>query len=331
MTKMNIIKGEIPEIAKQIGSVYTTGEYVEYAHSEGNEVYYVWDDSFLLPVVLRKLYFFKSAIFPCEVLSLHNGKDKGEKAEFLDKAIAELRSKLKIDSINGTAATSTFDIYPKESKWIPFGSHIVDLSLSEEELWSNVHSKHRNVIRRAEKDGVVFKECTVDDIQDYIKIDEQTWRRSGTNSLGANYYLNILNAMPHHSMMAIAYLNGEPQGGTILIFDIKRCYYLFAASTDRPTTGAMNYLLWRCMLLMKQKGVKEFSFVGCRINEDPDSKYHGIQSFKERFGGSLFEGYVFKQTFSPIKSFLIRVMRIIKRHSFSIPQDVIDQEWNKWH
>ncbi len=329
---MNIVKGIVPDIAKHIGSVFVTSEYIEYVHSEGSEVYYLWDHNYLLPIVYRKLYFYRTASFPCEILYIGNIIDnKNEKLLFLEKAIEEIKTKIKVDSVDAANATSTFDIYPTKSKWIPFGSHIVDLTLTEDELWANVHSKHRNVIRKAEKDGVVIKECTPDQISDYIKLDEFTWKRSGGKSLGSDYYGNYLKTMPHHSLMAIAYLNGEPQGGTILLYDKKRCYYMFAASADRPSTGAMNLLLWKCMLLMKQKGVHEFSFVGCRINEDSDSKYHGIQLFKERFGGTLFKGYIFKQKFSPVKSFLIYIMRAVKRRTFSVPKDVIDQEWNKWH
>ena len=45
--------------------------------------------------------------------------------------------------------SSTFKAAPCGAEAIPFGSHIVTLDNTEENLWSAVHSKHRNVIRKA--------------------------------------------------------------------------------------------------------------------------------------------------------------------------------------
>ena len=89
------------------------------------------------------------------------------------------------------------------------------------------------------------------------------------------------------------------------------------------------------MLDMKEKGVKYFSFVGCRINEDENSKFHGIQRFKERFGGELKQGYLFKLDFNPFRhclfNFLLAFRNLIKgNHKFVIQKDIIDQEIHKW-
>jgi lipid II:glycine glycyltransferase (peptidoglycan interpeptide bridge formation enzyme) len=82
----------------------------------------------------------------------------------------------------------------------------------------------------------------------------------------------------------MAYKEGEPQAGAILCYNQAMCYYMHA-SRNHSFTGQRNLLQWRAMLDMKAAGVKKYSFVGCRINEDENSKYHGIQRFKERFGG----------------------------------------------
>ena len=80
---------------------------------------------------------------------------------------------------------------------------------------------------------------------------------------------------------------------------------------------------------MKKRGVKKYSFVGFRIDVDPNSKLAGIQHFKKGFGGELVEGYMFKATFSKSKKNLFEFLYMLKnkaRHR----KDTIDQEASKW-
>ena len=79
---------------------------------------------------------------------------------------------------------------------------------------------------------------------------------------------------------------------------------------------------------MKSNGVKKYSFVGCRIGEDEDSKYHSIQRFKERFGGTLEQGYMFKTVMSQWKYQLFHCLYKIKNKT--VLTDAIDQELPKW-
>ncbi|MDY4812762.1 MAG: hypothetical protein SO152_02785, partial [Ruminococcus sp.] len=64
------------------------------------------------------------------------------------------------------------------------------------------------------------------------------------------------------------------------------------------------------------------------------SKYHGIQRFKERFGGELIQGYMFKIDFNTIYHFLFNILVALSsfRYSkrFQLPKDVVDQEIHKW-
>ena len=81
---------------------------------------------------------------------------------------------------------------------------------------------------------------------------------------------------------------------------------------------------------MKAAGVKKFSFVGCRINEDENSKYHGIQRFKERFGGTLEQGYLFRTVCSPFHYRLFGLAVQIRTRSWKPYRDAIDEELPKW-
>jgi FemAB family. len=79
---------------------------------------------------------------------------------------------------------------------------------------------------------------------------------------------------------------------------------------------------------MKEHNVKAYNFVGARINEDPNSKYHAIQHFKKGFGGEMREGYLFKTIINKSKYKLFYKLRALKNRDFV--GDVIDQEFHKW-
>ena len=76
------------------------------------------------------------------------------------------------------------------------------------------------------------------------------------------------------------------------------------------------------------RSVRKYSFVGCRIQEDADSKYHGIQRFKQRFGGELIVGKMFKVILNPGKYRLFQILQKMKNGYWV--QDVVDQEIGKW-
>ena len=215
-------------------------------------------------------------------------------------------------------------------KRIPFGSHIVGLTLSEDELWRGVHSKHRNVIRSAIKKGITIKTGHLDLIRDYVLMEKDTSKRTGRHASGTEYYTDQIGLMPNVSVVYIAYYGDIPQAGGIFYYNDVRCYYMYGAMARNAVNGAANLLIWRAMLDMKAAGVKEFSFVGCRINEDVDSKYHGIQRFKERFGGVLRQGFLFRYERWPyLYRLFCRAMQI--RMQLEKPySDPIDEEIHKW-
>ena len=103
---------------------------------------------------------------------------------------------------------------------------------------------------------------------------------------------------------------------------------MFGASADHPVPGSTHYLQWAMIQKMHDVGTKRYNFVGCRLNEDPDSKYHNIQHFKKGFGGELIECYLFRITLNAFKKKLFDAF--FKLKNGKIMNDVIDQEISKW-
>jgi lipid II:glycine glycyltransferase (peptidoglycan interpeptide bridge formation enzyme) len=202
------------------------------------------------------------------------------------------------------------------------------LNNDEETLWKNMHSKHRNSIRRADKGNVKIKFGSRELLYDYLILDYDTWERSDKKGNSIEYYENIFNYLADNAVVVIGYKDSVPQGGAIFIFNKEGAYYMYGASKNNPEPGTMNLLHWKAMLYMKDRGVKKYNFVGCRINVDEGSKYQGIQRFKEHFGGDLQMGYMFKVVINKtMYSLFQKSIQTVNKTKYN---DAIDQEIHKW-
>jgi lipid II:glycine glycyltransferase (peptidoglycan interpeptide bridge formation enzyme) len=72
-------------------------------------------------------------------------------------------------------------------------------------------------------------------------------------------------------------------------------------------------LHWEAIKQFRKLGVKRYDFVGVRINPEKGSKQEGLMMFKQRFGGQLIKGYMWKYAIRPIKfavySIAVRLLR----------------------
>lgn len=314
-------------------NVFMTSEYAAYISENNSEVVYVYSEKYIMPVQIIKKSIFKYCIFLDEPFSY--GVTNESEKQFLDSTCAFIKSRYGIQWTNQTPGYAFFMDYPTGAKHIPFGSHVIDLTNDEETLFSNVHSKHRNVIKKAQKDGVMIEKGSNEKlISDYYQLDVETWKRSDKASSGENAIRKQLEKLGNQAIIYMAYLEGEAQSGAIYYYNSQMCYYMHGANKNGPHIGSGNLLQWQAILDMKALGVKQFSFVGCRINEDENSKYHGIQRFKERFGGELIQGYMFKMVLNPfmfnLSQLATKIFNLVKKHQFVANTDTIDSEIHKW-
>lgn len=323
---------DLREYMDKNGNVFYSDRYYKVQLESGYKPLYLYDkEYFLLVVICRELYIFKVASLPVECLSIQDRHKENEK-EFLNKVVSYLRKSRKVHWIGPTSTSAFFMAYPDGSEWIPFGSHVVDLTLPQDVLWNNVHSKHRNVIRKAEKAGLTIRFGNSEElIQDFAYLDKVTWERSGKKGKGIKWFENLVEAYGEQILIFCIYKEKEIQGGIVLHYNDCMSYYQYGGSVNDVQLGAMNYLHWYAMLYLKDKGIRRYSFLGCRINEDENSKYHTLQRFKSRFGGELVRGYMFKVPCNFFMYCLERRLRYVKRNrGRRCPLDIIDEERNKW-
>lgn len=331
---INIVRtiSELPDNIHSIvdeANVFYSDEYREYEKGIGSNVIYAYTNNMIQVVTLHTIKgLFHTATFPSEPFYFGEISESSVQ-QMLDQLLVILKKEFDVDWTTVTPASSLFTAYPTNSMRIPFGNYIIDLTYSEEQLFQNVTSKHRNMIRRGMKSEIYIKYGSTNLLDDYLELDRQTWQRSGQDIDHSAYYKKYLEYFKEHAIVGVAYKDSIPQCGLIGLYNNRMFYYMFGASANKPEPGSTHYLQWNTILKMKEIGVKQYSFVGCRINVDEDSKLYNIQHFKKGFGGKLIDCYMFKSILNSQKKKMFD--RLMKIRTGKVAIDVIDEEIHKWH
>ncbi|MGE5328472.1 MAG: lipid II:glycine glycyltransferase FemX [Deltaproteobacteria bacterium] len=320
-----------PNVKEELknANVFMSREYASFINKLNRQYYYFFNEDFILPIEIFKKPFHKVGRIYSEVYrrNLDRLDDYSERA-FLDDVINILKTKFKLMCINQTATTAILEVIPSNSKYIPFGTYELDLSLEEDTLLNNIHSKHRNSIVRAERNGVQIRRGQVDLIDDLYYVLSHTYRRSNMFLNEKSYFEDLIRTLNSQSIIFAAYKDNAVQGAALFFYNSQRCYYMYGGSIDSPEPGAMNLLHWMAILYMKRSNVRVYDFVGARLDPDKDSKYYTMQRFKERFGAQIKEGYMFKCVLNEFQHNAYTLAKHLVKKKWQ--KDIIDQESHKY-
>ncbi len=224
------------------------------------------------------------------------------------------------DMIVPATTNTIFRTHPDGAVVAPYGSYIIDLTQPEESLWKNLQSKHRNVVRNAMKKGVEIRSGP-QYLETAHELVTQTLKRSRLGFMTRGELNRLMAGLDGQAKVFVADHQGQVQGCAIVPFSAHSAYYLYGGSIPEPVTGAMNLLHWSAMLEFRGLGVKRYDFVGTRINPPKGSKQDGLMTFKERFGGQLVQGFMWKYPLRRLRSMIYAAgMRVLRGG------DIVDQE-----
>jgi len=279
--------------------IFATKEYLQNRSKEYG--WFVSKDA-LLPFYIDRRGVFAKLVFTNETIFFN---DSVNETSFLNRVVKKAKE-LNIDLIAQPLASVVFKNVPENSKYIPWGSYVVDLRHSEDEILQNMHSKHRNVIKKAIKNGVVVKETQ--DVEIVFENLKNTMKR-----LNRSYpSFEELKKLKTFSKFYIALKDDIVQGCAVLPYNHLGAFYLYGGSVAKPYTGSLNYMHYFAMLDLKKEGVLKYDFMGARVNVEKGSKLEGIQRFKSRFGGELKRGYLWKYIYSPYKVSMINIIQKVR-------------------
>lgn len=253
-------------------------------------------------------------------------------ADFTNRLPAFVKSSLpQIDFISQPFSTAIFPCIPPGAIGIPFGTYCVDLRQNADAIFRKIHSKHRNVIRSAEKKGVLIK-CGVEYLETAYQVISNVYKRQGLEFYSIESLKKLSQALTDRLQIWVALFEDNIQAAAFLVAEKNRAFYLYGGTIESSVTGSMNLLHWKAICTLQQQGLQAYDFLGARINVDPESKFAGIQKFKERFGGEFQQGAIWKYPIRKWKFFLfytlMKVRNLMKEGLFK--GDTIDQEIRKW-
>ena len=276
----------------------------------------------ILPYTIIRKAIFRMVRFRVETIPLGENLDVSEEKSFLNSVIEYFHNN-GADMIIPATTNTIFRTYPDGAHAAPYGSYIIDLCQSEETLWNNIHTKHRNVIRNAEKKGVKIQ-SGIKYLETAYGLVRDTFKRSAHSFMGYDAFKRIVHSLGENIKVFVAVHQGTVQGCAVIPFSNHSAYYVYGGSILKPITGANNLLHWEAIRLFRGLGVNRYDFVGVRINPEKGSKQAGLMMFKQRFGGKLVQGYIWKYSLNPLKfaiySLAVRFLR---------GGDIVDSESHK--
>lgn len=167
---------------------------------------------------------------------------------------------------------------------------LLDLTPSEEELFKNLHSKHRYNARYAKKKGVTIELAQKDeDLENFYDLLKSTSLRQNYFVRPKKYYRLIWDELHPQDMCHIltAKYKGELLASWMLFLYEKTLYYPYGGSNERhKNLFASNALGWESIRFGKSKGCEVFDMWGAAEDlEDKKDPYYGFTRFKAKFNG----------------------------------------------
>ena len=261
-----------------------------------------------------------------------NGKRLSEVREqkFLNDFVQYVTNKKLVYRFLQTPNHALFKTSPDHSIQVPFGSYVIDLENQEiDQIWMGMKSNYRQVIRKAEREGVEVRTGR-DQLDIFYTLYRSAMKRSGIYQEPYSDFIKLYELIPSENIYcSTVWFNNQPEGALFCLYSKFGAYILHAGSSDHVKhRGSIKLLHWHTIKFMKEKKVKCYDFVGARLTDVTNTPYEGIQRFKSGFGCELLNGYLWKMDIDFVHCKMIDMIHLLKSHG--VPQkDFIDRELKK--
>lgn len=142
----------------------------------------------------------------------------------------------------------------------------MDLS-TPEIIWANLHSKNRNMIRKAEKNGVIIKHGQgIELFDEFVKLYNSTMDKDNAENyyyFRKDFYKSIHEDLKDNYEMFWAEYEGKIIAMSIMLFaNGKLNYHLSGSDYNYRNLAATNLLLYQAALWGCENGMKTFHLGG---------------------------------------------------------------------
>ena len=173
----------------------------------------------------------------------------------------------------------------------------------EEEIWSNqIISKNRNMIRKAEKNGLEYKaEYDFASMPQFVQLYNATMKRLEAEKFyffDDNYYQSIIEKFRGKAFLGTVKKDGELICAALFMYSKDYGHYhLEGSNHEYAKLAANNLLLWKTACEFHRLGIKEFH-LGGGYNSEPGNS---LLKFKMSFSCNMKKFYIGKWIFNQEK------------------------------
>jgi len=228
---------------------------------------------------------------------------------FTEKDANELRFWMRSKGIGQTFVYSSHKYPFLKNPESNGGTLFLDLTQSEETLWSNLEQRCRTAIRKAKRNNLtVYIGGGAEYLRQWYAIYSNLAENRGFSVQPEKVLMGLMNK--GWGNLFTAWCGGQLLGGVFFLFR-EYCIPLAAGFGIGPECRRYspgNLVFWEAIKYAKEQGLYFFDFMGA--NDDPN---HGPTKFKRSFGGEFIRIYKYSINGSPIKKWLYNVAVKSKR------------------
>ncbi|MCK5084170.1 MAG: peptidoglycan bridge formation glycyltransferase FemA/FemB family protein [Candidatus Pacebacteria bacterium] len=165
---------------------------------------------------------------------------------------------------------------------------VLDITKSEDEIMKEMRKTHRNLIRRATKEGVEIIQSTDEEyLKAFYDIHMETVKRHKFVPFSYDYIKSEIDAFKNDDQISIfsAKYKDEIISSAVIVFYGEQAFYHHGSSSSKYYKIPSSYLiLWEAIKEAKKRGKKKFNFYGV-VKNKPKHPWAGLTKFKKGFGG----------------------------------------------
>ena len=165
---------------------------------------------------------------------------------------------------------------------------VLDITKSEDDIMKGMRKTHRNLIRRAIKDGVeIIKSTEEKYLKAFYDIHAETVKRHKFVPFAYEYIKNEIEAFKGDDQIEIfsAIYDGKIISSAVVVYYGNQAFYHHGASSSEYMKIPSSYLnLFEAIKEAKTREKTIFNFYGI-VENKPKHPWSGLSKFKKGFGG----------------------------------------------
>ena len=167
-------------------------------------------------------------------------------------------------------------------------------------ILSNMDSKNRNMIRKAQKNGVVIEKKAIDNYEAFIEMYNETMKKNNAVDYYTfkKEYFDSLQSMSKNAFILYAMHSGKPISGSIIYYNNQFMHYhLSGSKMEYRKYSPSNLLLYEAALWASKNGIKQFHLGGGMAPND------SLFGFKKQFNRNGYASFMIGRTVFDTKKY----------------------------